>query len=48
MGVATLQGEEKFEAAAHRADIALYAGKTAGRNRVVVAEAFYPDVSSAA
>lgn len=48
MGVATLQGEEKFEAAAHRADIALYAGKNAGRNRVVAAENFYPDTSSAA
>ncbi|MES2489355.1 MAG: GGDEF domain-containing protein [Pseudomonadota bacterium] len=39
MGVATLHGEEKFEAAAHRADTALFAGKNAGRNRVVAAEA---------
>jgi diguanylate cyclase (GGDEF)-like protein len=39
MGIATLMGDEKFEAAAHRADVALYAGKAAGRNRVVVDEA---------
>ncbi len=48
MGVATLVGNEKFEAAAHRADVALYDGKKAGRNRVVIAEAYYPDVVSAA
>lgn len=43
MGVATLKADEKFEAAAHRADIALYAGKAAGRNRVIAAAAKYPD-----
>lgn len=48
MGVATLLGDEKFESAAHRADVALYAGKTAGRNRVVAAEAYYFDETSAA
>ena len=45
MGVATLNADEKFEAAAHRADIALYAGKAAGRNRVIAAAAKYPDAS---
>lgn len=43
MGVATLKDNEKFEAAAHRADIALYAGKAAGRNRVIAAASKYPD-----
>lgn len=48
MGVATLKDDEKFEAAVHRADVALYAGKAAGRNRVIAAAAHYPDVTSAA
>jgi PleD family two-component response regulator len=48
MGAATLQGEEKFKNAAHRADTALYAGKAAGRNRVIAAvEAHAPAVSAA-
>ncbi|WP_161554202.1 GGDEF domain-containing protein [Stenotrophobium rhamnosiphilum] len=42
MGVATLQHEEKFEDAAHRADVALYAGKAAGRNRTMAAATHYP------
>lgn len=48
MGVATLQNDEKFEAAANRADAALYEGKTAGRNRVIAAATHYPEVTSAA
>lgn len=48
MGVATFKDNEKFEAAVHRADVALYAGKAAGRNRVIAAAAHYPDVTSAA
>lgn len=48
MGVATLLGHEQFEAAAHRADVALYAGKVAGRNRVVLADDQYPQTVSAA
>lgn len=46
MGVATLESDEKFEAAAHRADIALYEGKVSGRNRVVAAAGQYPDAPS--
>jgi len=34
-GVATLAPDEPIEAAIHRADVALYLGKEAGRNRVV-------------
>ena len=48
MGVATLRGEETFEAAAHRADVALYEGKRSGRNCVVIAADSYPDAASAA
>lgn len=48
MGVATFVDNEKFEAVAHRADVALYAGKVAGRNRVMAAEASYPSAASAA
>ena len=48
MGVATFIDNEKFEAAAHRADVALYAGKVAGRNRVVAAEAHYTETIAAA
>lgn len=48
MGIATLLGQEKFEAAAHRADLALYEGKRAGRNCVIVAADHYPDAASAA
>lgn len=48
IGVATLLQDEKFEAATHRADIALYEGKTSGRNRVVLADDWYPDTVSAA
>lgn len=48
MGVATLKDDEKFEAAAHRADVALYAGKAAGRNRVIAAATKYPDMDSSA
>ena len=47
MGVATLTDEEKFESAAHRADVALYEGKIAGRNRVIAAAAQYPGALSA-
>ena len=45
MGVATLKDDEKFESAAHRADVALYTGKAAGRNRVIAAAAHYPDTA---
>lgn len=48
MGVATLQEQEKFEAATHRADVALYAGKVAGRNQVIAAAVKYPETRSAA
>lgn len=38
IGVTTLRPLESIEAAIHRADVALYTGKRAGRDRVVVGE----------